>query len=109
MGLNRPRFARPHLGTLTLGNPGFYDASATTALAALSAAGSISCPFFAARLNQGRLMMRLRFRALLSRFTASNLLPVLVLSLLAYRALSAETVKERISKVKPTQPKDCTE
>lgn len=41
--------------------------------------------------------MRLRFRALLSRFTASNLLPVLVLSLLADRALSAETVKERIA------------
>ena len=38
-----------------------------------------------------------RFRALLSRFTPSALLPVLVLSLLADRALSAETVKERIA------------
>ena len=38
-----------------------------------------------------------RFRALLSRFTASALLPLLVLSLLADRALSAETVKERIA------------
>ena len=38
-----------------------------------------------------------RFRALLSRFSPSALLPVLALSLLADRALSAETVKERIT------------
>ena len=53
--------------------------------------------FFEARLNQGRLMMLGRFHALLSRFTARTLLPVLVLSLLADRALSNETVKERIA------------
>ena len=38
-----------------------------------------------------------RFRALLSRFSPSALLPVLVLSLLADRASSAETVEERIA------------
>lgn len=38
-----------------------------------------------------------RFLALLSRFFSSALLPVLVLSLLADRALSAETGKERIA------------
>ena len=38
-----------------------------------------------------------RFHAVLSRFTASTLLPLLVLSLLADRALSAETVTERIA------------
>ena len=38
-----------------------------------------------------------RFHALLSRFTASTLLPVLVLSLLADRAWSAETVEQRIA------------
>ena len=38
-----------------------------------------------------------RFHVPLSRFTASTLLPVLVLSLLADRALSAETVRERIA------------
>lgn len=42
-------------------------------------------------------MMLGHFHAVLSRFTASTLLPVLVLSLLADRALSAETVKERIA------------
>ena len=42
-------------------------------------------------------MMLGRFHALLSRFTARTLLPVLVLSLLADRALSNETVKERIA------------
>ena len=42
-------------------------------------------------------MMLGRFHALLSRFTASTLLPVLMLSLLADWALSAEPLSERIT------------